>query len=158
MLARLQTQYPAVTFDTNLPGEAWVRGDATLAHAIEECLENAIMHFDRDLTDLQITVAVEQSLATVTRTIQDNGPGIPPTDLRAIRTGNETDLQHAIGIGLWVMKWVCRLHASGMEILPHEDGGTIVEMEFEAITPIDRLSSGGTITSVFHPDHTAIES
>lgn len=41
----------------------------------------------------------------VEMSIGDDGPGIPETELASIRAGNETELQHGRGLGLWQLRW-----------------------------------------------------
>lgn len=158
VLEQLQTAHPEVTFKTDLPDEAWIIGEATLGQAIQECLENAILHFDRELHQLEITTTVEQSLSTVTLTMQDNGPGVPPNDLRAIRSGGETELYHASGVGLWLVLWLCRSHGATVEVTKPETGGTTVTMEFKAATPMNRLPVIATNSSLTHTETVTADS
>ena len=37
--------------------------------------------------------------------VTDDGPGIPSVELTPIRSGTETKLEHATGLGLWLIHW-----------------------------------------------------
>lgn len=51
--------------------------------------------------------------------VTDDGPGIPSSELEVFDAGEETALDHASGLGLWLVHWV--VHGYGGEV--HVDSG-----------------------------------
>jgi PAS domain S-box-containing protein len=79
---------------------AQLTNEDAVAVAVESALENAIEH-----AQSSITVAVETESDGCVIVIEDDGPGIPDTQLTPIETGKETNLQHGRGLGLWQLRW-----------------------------------------------------
>jgi sensor histidine kinase regulating citrate/malate metabolism len=50
-------------------------------------------------------VAVKNEQDSSVVRIEDDGPGIPETQLIPIEAGTETNLQHGRGLGLWQLRW-----------------------------------------------------
>ena len=88
-----------VTTDIQATAPQLTNEDA-VAVAVESALENAIEH-----AESSITVAVEAEADGCVVVIEDDGPGIPDTQLTPIETGTETNLQHGRGLGLWQLRW-----------------------------------------------------
>jgi signal transduction histidine kinase len=82
-----------------------IRNGSLLQLAIEEAIENAVTHSDRD--EPQVTVTINESDAgdEICIEIVDTGPGIPDAQWDVIKSGTETPLKHGTGIGLWLMDW-----------------------------------------------------
>jgi nitrogen-specific signal transduction histidine kinase len=57
-------------------------------------------------------------------TVADDGPGIPEGELAPLDAGTETPLNHATGIGLWVVQW--SVDALGGTVSFDTDDGTTV--------------------------------
>lgn len=136
-LTLIQAEYPEVSLEKDLPNEEWVRCDPSLGHAIRECLENAITHFDRDMGELYLGIRVERLFSTVTLLIRDNVPGLPPNVLRAIRSEHKSDLYHTNRAGIWLVIWLCRFHNTTVNFQPSGDGGTLVQLAFDTVTPLN---------------------
>ncbi|HKL28484.1 MAG TPA: PAS domain S-box protein [Natrialbaceae archaeon] len=95
--------HPAATIEADLPDSAPVRASGVVELAIEEVVENAVVHNDGD----EPTVEVEGSVAPdgVELLVRDDGPGIPEEEVAVIETGTETALDHGSGLGLWLVYW-----------------------------------------------------
>ncbi len=89
----------------NLPETAVVRGGDALAVVVEELLDNALEYNDADRTRIEVDVTTASDYVTVT--VWDNGSGLPDEERALLRGEREqTQLEHASGIGLWMVKWV----------------------------------------------------
>ena len=131
-LEALRSTHPDVTVEVSIPESARVVGDGSLAFAVREVLENAIEHHDSP-EECTITVDLRRDSDGVALEIADDGPGIPPEELEALRRETETQLAHASSIGLWLVTWVCRLHGGSVEFASEPDEGTSVRMRFREV-------------------------
>jgi signal transduction histidine kinase len=52
-----------------------------------------------------VRVAVENRDGGCIIHVSDDGPGIPPAELDVLRSGVESALEHASGVGLWAIHW-----------------------------------------------------
>ena len=67
--------------------------------------------------------------------IADNGPGIPEADVAAIRAGRETELEHASGLGLWLIYWILDGSDGELRFADRESGGSCVELYLPQCRP-----------------------
>lgn len=103
----VEAAHPAVTIETMAPEHVEALGDDSIAHVVEELLENAIVHFDGPPADLTIEVTVRETRDSVSICVTDDGPGIPSGEVQALDSGRETSLVHLSSIGLWLVHWLC---------------------------------------------------
>ena len=115
-------EHPSATVETRVdPPSLRAATGPALGTALEELVANALRHGgDEPRVEVEATAADE----TVRIEVSDDGPGIPPTDLEAIRTGEVTPLGHVSGTGLWVVRWAVRSFGGSVEF--DVDGGTTV--------------------------------
>jgi signal transduction histidine kinase len=139
---------PGVTFTSDLPAGVVVEESAdALALALTNLVENAIKHNDA----ADPTVEVRASYETDRRyplsiAVADDGPGLPEHEVAAIEAGRESALEHASGLGLWVVRWVAT-HFDGDVAFRHRDPrGTVVELR------LGRGASGATDRPPATPD------
>lgn len=78
---------------------------AVLTQVISELLENAGKHVPADRRCIHIDVIEDAESEWIEIVIADNGPGVPVLEQRGLEAGHETDLEHASGLGLWLVKW-----------------------------------------------------
>jgi signal transduction histidine kinase len=132
---RVRDTYPAVEFETEIPGSVDIRAPLAIETAVEELLENAAEHNDADSPRVAVSVSAPDTglqadggeRGTVCIRIRDNGPGIPEEQLEVLDRGRETALNHTNGLGLWLVRWV--VDASDGEIdfdTDDSDGSTVV--------------------------------
>jgi PAS domain S-box-containing protein len=90
-----------VVVTTDIPESAPLSTDKWVLRAVlESALENALTY-----ADSAVRVTVRRSADGYTVVVDDDGPGIPATELATLAAGTETDLQHSRGLGLWQIKW-----------------------------------------------------
>jgi len=108
---------------TTVDDDATVVTDAEiLATVLRAPLENAVTHA---AGEVRVTVASNESGCTIE--IADDGPGIPPSELKPLTSETETPLQHSRGLGLWELKW--GVDKLGGDLSFRADDGTTVVVE-----------------------------
>lgn len=136
---RLSTEYPDLTISVEGPSRVRIYSDKTLTYVVRELFENAVEHHDGPPEDCRIGVTVEQSVADVTLEIVDNGPGISDYELHALNEGEESQLVHTSGIGLWLVKWLCLFYDSEVTFGHRPEGGTAVTLTFQPALKIEQV-------------------
>lgn len=92
---------------------------------ISELLTNAVLH--NSSNNPTVTVRVEEHKRFASILVEDNGPGIPESELDVIRNQKETKLKHGSGLGLWLADQVAR-HSGGTLMFDVSNNGTTAEM------------------------------
>ena len=101
-----------------------------LREAVIELAENAIEHTTADPT-VEIHVESCRSTGSVTITVADDGPGIPPDEQAIItETRSITPLDHGSGLGLWLAKWIVEAYGGELAFVGPDPqlGGAAVEL------------------------------
>ncbi|WP_424018030.1 PAS domain S-box protein [Halorientalis pallida] len=128
---RFREQYPDATIETDLPAHAWVEATPLIDTAVENLIENSIEHTD----EARIQVSLSTTGDSVTVTVADDGPGIPEKERRIVGKGSETPLDHASGLGLWLVTWITRDSGGEVVFEAPEDGGSIVRLVLDSARP-----------------------
>lgn len=134
----VQKQYDSVEFDFDYPSTVIVRGGDQLSLALEEAVENAIVHNDHSnpFVSISVNTPTESSHERFTEVvISDNGPGIPENERIAVDRGRETPLEHGTGIGLWNINWAVTRLGGEVRIESRTPRGTSLVLELP--TPSD---------------------
>lgn len=121
------------TFDgevsTDLPDAKFVLADTPLRRGFHHLLSNAVEHNDDDNPQVSISVTdAADRVGWVAIEIEDNGPGIPPGELEVLTVGEETDLNHGSGIGLWIVNWVVTRYGGELTFETPANGGSRVRI------------------------------
>ena len=124
--AKIRRNYSNVSITTTVPTDLSVEVTTGFSEAIENVLSNAVIHNDKD--EVRITVTAEPAAGNVVLRIADNGPGIPVDEIKPLEAGQETELQHASGLGLWFVNWIIEESSGRMTFEANEPTGTIVEL------------------------------
>jgi PAS domain S-box-containing protein len=134
-VSMLQDELDAIenSFDgaitTDLPDERFVLADTPLRRGFYHLLTNAVEHNDAANPQLSVRVTdATDRVGWVAIEIEDNGPGIPPEELDVLTAGEETDLNHGSGIGLWVVNWVVTRYGGELSFETPPDGGSLVRI------------------------------
>lgn len=93
--------------------------------AVGEVLENAASHAGDTPT---VTVTVDATETTGIVIVADDGPGIPERETRVINRGEENQLEHGRGIGLWLVSWIADASDGVLCVTRPDDGGTMVRL------------------------------
>jgi PAS domain S-box-containing protein len=124
VVAETARDHPSVDVRPTLPGSAPARVHGTFELAVEELLENAIAHSDREEPTIAVSVEVGEDAVEVR--VADDGPGLDEVDREALLRGGETELSHSQGIGLWLVRWSVESVDGSIDIAENEPRGTVV--------------------------------
>ncbi len=135
--ARERAGEDAVTLAVEGTDAEWVaslRADALQA-IVANAVENAVVHHDGQGTEradggtwVRVTLRREDrgDAAEFVLVVDDDGPGIPDHEVRAVESGRETALEHGSGLGLWVIEWAAGALGADVEYATREPRGTRV--------------------------------
>lgn len=119
--------YPSVEMEVQFES-VQVSVGQRVSVAIQEAIENAVNHAEREPT-IRLSVAVDDDDGgQVSIFIEDDGPGIPGYELDVIQNGGETPLQHSSGVGLWFIYWAVDSLGGDISIREGDSGGTIISL------------------------------
>lgn len=119
--------YPDATIHTQLES-CQVRVHPELETAVTNIVENACEHVESP----DVTVSIDTDADTATLEIRDDGPGIPEAEIEVLESGQETDLRHGSGLGLWIVKLVVDKSDGDLDIDAGLDG-TTVRLTFQRV-------------------------
>ncbi|RLM63236.1 PAS domain S-box protein [Halorubrum sp. Atlit-8R] len=122
----LSSSFPEATVTVSVPESAVVSADELLESAVRNVLENAVVHNDGDDPRVEATVVADGDRFRLD--VADDGPGIPPVERTVFSEARETALEHASGLGLWLVHWIVTESGGDMEIDTREPTGTVVRM------------------------------
>lgn len=118
-----------VTVTSDLPETAEVLASEQFGKALEELVENAVVHDDDTETDVSIRVdRTAGPPGTTTVTVEDDGPGIPAYVERVLADGERDELVHLDGLGLW-FAYLTVIESGGEFAIDSREGeGTTIRM------------------------------
>lgn len=122
--------YPHVTIQQSFEDELWAIGNDSLQTAIENLIENAIIHNESAAPTVRITGSVVDD--RVELNIIDNGSGIPDAELAVLKHDTETPLHHGSGIGLWLVNWIVNNLGGSLQFNRRDDRGTVAIISLPA--------------------------
>lgn len=123
-------RFPEVTVDVEVNGSYQVAASEGLTMAIENLIENAAEHNTPPDQWVEVNVTRDDTVDIV---IEDNGPGIPAQEIEVLDNGEETELQHGSGAGLWLVNWVVEA-SDGDIVFEQTDDGTRVTISLPSMT------------------------
>jgi signal transduction histidine kinase len=124
--ARRAGEVYGVTVETDLPDAAPVVGNEGLRSVVDNLVENAIEHNDRE--EPQVAVTVEHAGDTVRLAVRDDGPGLPP-DARAVLAGTGAD--GPVG-GLGIVRRLVEEYGGDLSVADNEPRGTVITVTLPA--------------------------
>lgn len=126
---QLRNEYPDASIEVSGDTDSTIEAIPKAGDAIEELVENAIIHSDKTYPDVHISVETTPDIVGIT--IADDGPGIPEMD-RNILTGESdiTPLYHGSGLGLWFVKEVANRSNADILVTDNQPRGTQITLRF----------------------------
>ncbi|MXR43342.1 PAS domain S-box protein [Halobaculum sp. WSA2] len=104
--------------------------DGAAHRAVTELLDNAV-EFGTPEPGSTVEIRVtDLDAETVRITVADDGPGIPDAEWSVVAGDREiTQLQHASGLGLWLVKWVSDMHGGDLRLMSADEDGTTIALD-----------------------------
>lgn len=131
LLSVFEDRFPEARLSLSIPSEDTFEVNTTgLTTAIEEAVENAIVHNDATRPSVEIRIS-RRNAEWIDIEIEDNGPGIPEREIQVLRQG-ETTLDHADRLGLWLIYWVVNKAGGSFEVEGVEPTGTLMTLSVPA--------------------------
>ena len=122
----LHERHPGTPISATVPAGVTVKAHVALPRAIDEVLENAVVHNDPTV-EIEITTARPRA-GVVMLSISDDGAGLDPLERRALFQQGETQLSHGRGLGLWLVYWIASKSGGTLSFAENEPSGTTVEL------------------------------
>jgi len=128
-------QYPDATIDLTISvsTELALPNAELFELALDEAVENAVVHAERTDPNVDIAVANADKEGHVRITVADDGPGIPANERRAIEAGTEVPLAHGTGLGLWLIEWVTTSLGGEFTISDTDPTGTVLTFQLPLV-------------------------
>ena len=118
----------------NIAANGELEAGRPLAYALENVIENAVVHNDAEEPAVDIWAAHSAHDGWVDIHIADNGPGIPEFEREIVLGEKSIDqLQHGSGIGLWITRWVVEVFDGELEIAANDPRGSVVTVRVQLV-------------------------
>lgn len=129
-IGRLESTYPEVVFDTDIPDEVPVLADELVGAVLGNVLTNAIEHNDTD--GLEVSTTLEGRDDAVVVRIADNGKGVADDRKEAIFRRDETGHAKSTGsgFGLFFVDVMVALYGGDVKVEDNDDGGATFVIHF----------------------------
>lgn len=128
--ADLVAEYPSVTVEATVPDSLCVRSDERLSVALDEALENAVIHNDNPAPTVDVSASADPEHGYAEITVADDGPGIPPSEKRTVMNpGENSPLEHGTGLGLWIAAMIVFTLDGDITIEDNDPEGSIVRFQ-----------------------------
>ena len=117
---------PQAEITVAMPGKPVGAVPSTVGEAFEEIIDNAINATCEKPPRIEIDVARDEDWAEIQ--ITDNGPGLPSAEASVLETGEETQLIHGKGLGVWKVRMLIK-QAGGNVAVTVSDAGTTISVQ-----------------------------
>jgi len=127
---------PGATVRLRIRAEPWVHAHESTMTAVEELIDNALEHGQAgsavadgpDAPAVEVTVDATGSPGDgeALIVVRDRGPGIPEPERRALLGDEESPLNHASGLGLWLTNWAVEKAGGELRYEENDPTGSVV--------------------------------
>lgn len=118
----LESRNATATVSVSVAVDTLQTNRALLALILEEIVENAVVHAGPAPA---VEVEVRATETGVRVVVADDGPGIPDSELRPLRAGEETALRHGSSLGLWLVYWGTAALGGDLDVESDDTGSTV---------------------------------
>jgi signal transduction histidine kinase len=131
-VGKLREEHPEATVEVDVP-DLTVRADDLLSEVIRNLLSNAVEHGREEAPTIRVTAEADER--TVSLSVGDDGPGIPP-DQRAtvFEQGERGPRSSGTGIGLYLVEQLVTDYGGSVEVGESDLGGARFCLRFPRIT------------------------
>jgi PAS domain S-box-containing protein len=102
VVAASQSRHPAATVESMVAEMGPTPVPSRLRNALQELVDNAVQAGGSD-THVEVVLS-RPDTNWVRIEVSDNGPGLPEMEAKVLETGEETQLDHGGGLGLWMVR------------------------------------------------------
>lgn len=120
---------PTADIELEGPDAMWISANERLELALDSLVDNAIEHNPAETPRVGVVVAADDADGWVRLRVKDDGPIIPEAE-RAVVTGDAeiTPIQHASGLGLWLVRLTADAFGGELLFSTSEWGGNAVDV------------------------------
>ena len=126
VVSTVADSYPEVSFTTAVPSVTLETDREALAVALRNVVENAAEH--NDSAEPFVVVSAEETDDSLELAVADNGPGIPDHERAVIDAGEEDQLRHSSGLGLWTAQWGATAAGGRLRFADNDPRGSVVTL------------------------------
>lgn len=124
-----------ISLTDTITDEIAVTNGSLLQLAIEESIENAVVHNETGRSRIDITLSTETDPRQLCIEIADNSSGIPQAEWDVITANQETPLRHGSGVGLWLIYWAITALGGTVELTRHGSYGSVLTYRLPIVDP-----------------------
>lgn len=129
VIEAFRDEYPGADLTFETAEDVQVVADRGLRYAVEQAVENAIVHNDRATPVVTVTVTGDTERDRGVIRIADDGPRIPETEVDVLEEDvKSSSTYHGSGVGLWVMQWCVDSLGGELRVEGNSPRGNVVEM------------------------------
>jgi len=126
-VSQMRAEYPDASIDVDTPPTVEVSAVPKIRAAIQELLENAIVHTQEP--DPFVEITLQNCGDSVELVITDNAPPIPEYEYETMTGDHEIgDLYHSSGLGLWLVYWLVELSDGELSFETSETCGNTIRI------------------------------
>jgi PAS domain S-box-containing protein len=134
VVSDVEADHPNVEITTALPSRATAAVAPTVFETtVRNVVENAAQHNDAD--EPIVVVSGDYDDGQFSLAVSDNGPGIPDHERAVLERGEESDLEHGSGLGLWAVYWGVTRMGGDLSFAENDPRGSIVTMTVPGESP-----------------------
>ncbi|MEA1932263.1 MAG: PAS domain S-box protein [Euryarchaeota archaeon] len=137
-LGPVREEWPDARFEYRVDETARVQSENAVRFAVTELLTNAVDHTESETPQVRIEVTTADGEVEIR--ISDTGPGIPEDERQPFDDTTETPVDHAIGIGLWLVRWAVNSAGGDLDYEERDPHGSRITIRLPAVadSPNDR--------------------
>lgn len=131
--ARSQHERAVIT-TRGLGQDARITADDMLEALIHNLVQNAIVHNDKQMPEVEVAMEVDDEAGTVTIDVVDNGPGVPEDRKEAIFGKGEKGLDSpGTGLGLYLVQTLAGDYGGRVWVEDNEPEGSVFRVELPLV-------------------------